>query len=51
MSKDEAIESGAECTFIDRYPDIVTVYKLVMYLWNYVVDHMLVILENLDILR
>ena len=28
MSKDEAIESGAECTFIDRYPDIVTVYKM-----------------------
>ena len=28
MSKDEAIESGAECTFIDRYPDIVTVYKI-----------------------
>ena len=28
MSKDEAIESGAECTFIDRYPDLVTVYKI-----------------------
>ena len=28
MSKDEAIESGAECTFIDRYPDFVTVYKI-----------------------
>ena len=28
MSKDEAIKSGAECTFIDRYPDIVTVYKI-----------------------
>lgn len=28
MSKDEAINSGAECTFIDRYPDIVTVYKI-----------------------
>lgn len=28
MSKDEAIESGAECTFIDRYPDIVSVYKI-----------------------
>ena len=27
-SKDEAIKSGAECTFIDRYPDIVTVYKI-----------------------
>ena len=28
MSKDEAIKSGAECTFIDRYPDVVTVYKI-----------------------
>ena len=28
MSKDEAIKLGAECTFIDRYPDIVTVYKI-----------------------
>ena len=28
MSKKDAIESGAECTFIDRYPDIVTVYKI-----------------------
>lgn len=28
MSKNEAIESGAECTFIDRYPDLVTVYKI-----------------------
>ena len=28
MSKDEAIKSGAECTFIDRYPDMVTVYKI-----------------------
>ena len=28
MSKYEAIKSGAECTFIDRYPDIVTVYKI-----------------------
>ena len=28
MSKDEAIKCGAECTFIDRYPDIVTVYKI-----------------------
>ena len=26
MSKEEAIESGAECMFIDKYPDIVTVY-------------------------
>ena len=28
MSKEEAIKSGAECTFIDRYPDLVTVYKI-----------------------
>lgn len=28
MSKEEAIKSGAECTFIDRYPDVVTVYKI-----------------------
>lgn len=28
MSKEEAIETGAECTFIERYPDIVTVYKI-----------------------
>ena len=28
MSKKDAIESGAECTFIDRYPDIVTAYKI-----------------------
>ena len=26
MSKDEAIKSGAECMFIEKYPDIVTVY-------------------------
>ena len=26
MNKEEAIKSGAECMFIDRYPDIVTVY-------------------------
>lgn len=26
MSKEEAIESGTECMFIDKYPDIVTVY-------------------------
>lgn len=26
MSKEEAIKSGAECMFIDKYPDIVTVY-------------------------
>ena len=27
MNKDEAIKSGAECMFIEKYPDIVTVYK------------------------
>ena len=28
MSKEEAIASGAECMFIERYPDIVTVYSI-----------------------
>ena len=28
MSKQEAIESGAECMFIEKYPDIVTVYSI-----------------------
>ena len=28
MSKEEAIKSGAECMFIERYPDIVTVYQI-----------------------
>ena len=28
MSKEEAINSGAECMFIDKYPDIVTVYSI-----------------------
>ncbi|HIS18201.1 MAG TPA: alanine--tRNA ligase, partial [Candidatus Coprovivens excrementavium] len=28
MSKDEAIKSGAECMFIEKYPDIVTVYQI-----------------------
>ena len=28
MSKDDAIKSGAECMFIEKYPDIVTVYKI-----------------------
>ena len=28
MTKDEAIKSGAECMFIEKYPDIVTVYKI-----------------------
>ena len=28
MSKEEAIASGAECMFIDKYPDVVTVYTI-----------------------
>ena len=28
MSKEEAIQSGAECMFIEKYPDIVTVYSI-----------------------
>ena len=28
MSKQEAIDSGAECMFIEKYPDIVTVYTI-----------------------
>lgn len=28
MKKEEAIESGAECMFIEKYPDIVTVYSI-----------------------
>ena len=28
MSKEEAISSGAECMFIEKYPDIVTVYSI-----------------------
>ncbi len=28
MSKEEAIASGAECMFIEKYPDIVTVYTI-----------------------
>ncbi len=28
MSKDEALKSGAECRFIEKYPDIVTVYSI-----------------------
>ncbi len=28
MSKEDAIKSGAECMFIDKYPDEVTVYKI-----------------------
>lgn len=28
MSKEQAIHSGAECMFIEKYPDIVTVYSI-----------------------
>lgn len=28
MSKEDAIKSGAECMFIEKYPDIVTVYTI-----------------------
>ena len=28
MSKDDAIKSGAECMFIEKYPDLVTVYSI-----------------------
>ena len=28
MKKEDAINSGAECMFIEKYPDIVTVYKI-----------------------
>ena len=28
MSKEEAINSGAECMFIEKYPDQVTVYSI-----------------------
>ena len=28
MAKDDAIKSGAECMFIEKYPDIVTVYSI-----------------------
>ncbi len=28
MSKEDAINSGAECMFIEKYPDVVTVYKI-----------------------
>lgn len=28
MAKQEAIDSGAECMFIEKYPDIVTVYEI-----------------------
>ena len=28
MSKEEALSSGAECRFIEKYPDVVTVYSI-----------------------
>ena len=28
MSKEDAVKSGAECMFIEKYPDIVTVYSI-----------------------
>ncbi len=28
MKKEEAVASGAECMFIEKYPDVVTVYKI-----------------------
>ena len=28
MSKEEAVASGAECMFIEKYPDVVTVYTI-----------------------
>ena len=28
MSKNDAINSGAECMFIEKYPDMVTVYSI-----------------------
>jgi alanyl-tRNA synthetase len=28
MDKESAIKSGAECMFIEKYPDIVTVYSI-----------------------
>ena len=28
MSKEDALKSGAECMFIEKYPDLVTVYKI-----------------------
>ncbi len=32
MKKEEAIKSGAECMFIEKYPDIVTVYSIRKYI-------------------
>ena len=28
MSKNDAIKSGAECMFVEKYPDVVTVYSI-----------------------
>lgn len=52
MTKEDAIKSGAECMFIEKYPDIVTVYTIgVMFLKNYAEVRMLKILVNLDTLK
>ena len=32
MKKEEALKSGAECMFIEKYPDIVTVYSIRRYI-------------------
>ena len=36
MNKEEAIKSGAECMFIEKYPDIVTVYSIGNYKYGIV---------------
>ena len=28
MSKEDAVKSGAECMFLEKYPDLVTVYSI-----------------------
>ena len=28
MKKEDAVKSGAECMFIEKYPDMVTVYSI-----------------------
>ena len=28
MTKEEAVKSGAECMFVEKYPDVVTVYSI-----------------------
>lgn len=42
MKKEDAIKSGAECMFIEKYPDIVTVYEI-----NSVNDYQRKELENI----